>query len=352
MTLDFNETKKGHKLAYKSPNFLTKNRFQMKKAFLILTVLMFSLPLVQAQELTEKGVTALTAEEQAVKQVIEDETKYFNLRDYEKWTDCVAKDPMTVYSWTTPFHGENSIFEAKGWEEVSKHMKKYIETMPVDENIPKKYDYQFKVSENMAYVNFLEGNDTHETRVLEKRDGKWKILRMEATASKMFKSMHKKYALQRMAGNWKLDPNSVKIEGGSGWKLLASQVKAKSTNTGLKAYATIYIEKPNGEELVIEDESIIAYDLGTEKVALFSASYFPKSGWSETEVGIGEVDDDGVLHFESHQVGKDSKSKGMMKIDKDGKMHYSVEKMNEKGEKLFSMSYSMTEDKPTTAMRP
>ncbi len=324
----------------------------MKKVFFILTVLMFSLPLVQAQELTEKGVSTLTSEEQAVKQVIEDETKYFNLRDYEKWSDCVAKDPMTVFSWTSPFRGENGVFEAKGWKEVSTQTKAYLEKNPVNEDLPKKYDYQFKVAGNMAYVNFLEGNGTHETRVLEKRDGKWKILRMEATASKMFKSMHKKYALQRMAGTWKLDPNSIKMEGGSGWKLLASQVKVKSTNTGLKAHATVYIEKSDGEELVIEDESIIGYDLGTEKVSLYSASYFPNSGWSEVEIGTGEIDDDGVLHFESHRVGKDSKSKGMMKIGDDGKMHYSVEKMNDKGEKVFSMSYMMIEDKPTTAMKP
>jgi hypothetical protein len=324
----------------------------MKKVLLILTVLMFSLPTLQAQELTEKGAKALTAEEQAVKQVIEDETKYFNLRDYEKWSECVAKDPMTVFSWTSPFQGENGVFEAKGWKEVSKHMKNHMESSPVNEDLPKKYDYQFKVGENMAYVNFLEGNGTHETRVLEKRDGKWQILRMEATASKMFKSMHKKYALQRMAGNWKLDPASIKVEGGSGWKLLASQVKAKSTKTGLKAYATIYLEKPDGEELVIEDENRIAYDLGTEKVALFSASYFPMSGWSESELGVGEVDDEGVLHFESQRVGKESKSKGMMKIGEDGNLHYSVEKVNEKGEMVFSMSYMMVEEKPTTAMKP
>ena len=84
--------------------------------------------------------------------------------------------------------------------------------------------------------------------------------------------MHKKYALQRMAGTWKLDPNSIKMEGGSGWKLLASQVKAKSTNTGLKAYATIYIEKPDGEELVIEDESVIGYDLG-KSLSIFSVLF-------------------------------------------------------------------------------
>ena len=89
-----------------------------------------------------------------------------------------------------------------------------------------------------------------------------------------------------------------------------------------------------------------------EKVSLYSASYFPNSGWSETEIGTGEIDDDGVLHFESHRVGKDSKSKGMMKIGDDGKMHYSVEKMNDKGEMVFSMSYMMVEEKPTTAMKP
>ena len=325
----------------------------MKKVLFVLFVLLFSLPTLQAQEeLTEKGVKTLSADEQAIKQVVEDETKYFNLRDYEKWSNCVAKDPMTVYSWTSPFKGKDGIMEAKGWEAVSKQMKSIMESSPVNEKIPKKYDYQFKVAGNMAYVNFLEGNGIHETRVLEKRDGAWKILRMEATASHMFKSMHKKYALQRMAGSWKMDPNSLKAEGGKGWKLIFSEVKAKSTKTGLKAWSKIYLENPQGEEVVIEDESMMAFDLGTEKVAMFTASYFPNSGWSEGSLGTGEFDEEGVLHFKSHRVGKDSKAKGMMKIGEDGKMHYSVEWYDDKGEKVYSMSYAMIEDKPTTAMKP
>ena len=325
----------------------------MKKLLFVLAVLLFSLPTLQAQdELTEKGVSTLSADEQAIKQVIEDETKYFNLRDYEKWSNCVAKDPMTVYSWTSPFHDENGVMEAKGWEAVSKQMKSIMESSPVNDKLPKKYDYQFKVAGNMAYVNFLEGNGIHETRVLEKRDGAWKILRMEATASHMFKSMHKKYALQRMAGKWKMDPSSLKVEGGKGWKLVFSEVKAKSTKTGLKAWAKVYLENPQGEEVIIEDESMMAFDLGTEKVAMFTASYFPKSGWSEGSLGTGELDEEGVLHFKAHRVGKESKSKGTMKIGDDGKMHYSAEWYNDKGEKVYSMSYAMIEDKPTTAMKP
>ena len=325
----------------------------MKKLLFVLAVLLCSIPTLQAQdELTEKGVKALSSEEQAIKQVIEDETKYFNLRDYVKWSNCVAKDPMTVYSWTSPFKGKDGIMEAKGWEAVSKQMKSYMESSPANDKFPKKYDYQFKVAGNMAYVNFLEGNGIHETRVLEKRDGAWKILRMEATASHMFKSMHKKYTLQRMAGSWKMDPNSLKAEGGKGWKLVFSEVKAKSTKTGLKAWSKVYLENPQGEEVIIEDENMMAYDLGTEKVAMFTASYFPDSGWSEGSLGTGELDDEGVLHFKSHRVGKESKTKGMMKIGDDGKMHYSAVWYDDKGEKVYSISYSMIEDKPTTAMKP
>lgn len=324
----------------------------MKKALLILTVVLIYLPFLQAQELTEKGATALTTEEQAIKQVIEDETKYFNLRNYEKWSDCVAKDPMTVFSWTTPFLGENSVFEAKGWEEVSAKMKQMMDNQPVNENLPKKYDYQFKVGGNMAYVNFLEGDGTHETRVLEKRDGKWKILRMEATDSKNFKAMQKKYALQKFAGNWKLDPTSIQMEGEGGWKLLSSEVQSKATNTGLKAHVTLLFLDNNGEEVVIEEDNLLTYDLGTGKVAMFQSTYFPKSGWSEGGLGVGEIDDEGAFLFEAHRVGEETLTKGKMKFMEDGKLFYSVKRLNEKGEKLFKLSYSMIEDKPATASKP
>ena len=329
----------------------------MKKLFLISFLSLLTLPLLFAQkpkdQLTEKGAATLSKEELAVKQVIEDETKYFDLRDYENWSKCVAHDPMTVYSWTTPFQGENSVFEAKGWDEVSKHMKKNIETWPAKKEHAKKYDYKFKVNGNMAYVTFLEGNGIYETRVLEKKADGWKILRMEATASPMFEAMHKKYALQRLAGHWNMDPSTIKAEGGEGWTLQAAEVKVKKTDYGLKASGTVYFKSPEGEEHVIEEENMLSYDLGTGKIAMWSSSYFPNSGWSEGSLGEGEVDENGAIHFTAHRVGKEGKEKGMIKIKEDGNLHYEVKRFDKDGKQVFAMSYAMVKSKPVTEpMKP
>lgn len=330
----------------------------MKKLLLIVFVSIISLPLIFAQktkdELTEKGTATFSKEELAVKKVIEDETMYFDLRDYDNWSKCVAHDPMTVYSWTTPFQGKNSVFEAKGWDEVSMHMKKNIESWPAQKEHAKKYDYKFKVNGNMAYVTFLEGNGTYETRVLEKKADGWKILRMEATATPMFKAMHKKYALQRLAGNWTLDPATLKTEGDGNWKLHAAEVKAKRTDYGLKASATIYIKNAeDGEERMIQEENMLSYDLGTGKIAMWSSSYFPSYGWSEGGLGEGEVDDDGNIHFTAHQVGTEGKEKGMIKIGEDGNLYYEVKRYDKDGKQVNAVSYTMVKTMPvTTTMKP
>ena len=53
--------------------------------------------------------TKMTADETAIKKVIQDETHWFNQRNYDKWAECIAQDEMAFFSWTTPFKSENAV---------------------------------------------------------------------------------------------------------------------------------------------------------------------------------------------------------------------------------------------------
>jgi len=120
-------------------------------------------------------------DEMAIKQVIEDETKYFMARDFDKWANCVAHDPMTFFSWTSPFAGENGIMENHGWENLSAAVKEYMTKHQPNEKETTRSNYQIRLKGDMAFVTFKENETVAGSRVMEKINGNWKILRKRTT---------------------------------------------------------------------------------------------------------------------------------------------------------------------------
>ncbi len=124
--------------------------------------------------------SALSAEEQAIKEVIENETRYFWARDYKNWKKCWAHEPWIVWTVAT----RDGVKQYRGWEAWSSAVKKLFEEDPE----PKPYDvvksnYMFHLFGNGAWVTFDQvagGNESKEVRVLEKINGRWRILMVEA----------------------------------------------------------------------------------------------------------------------------------------------------------------------------
>lgn len=281
----------------------------------------------------------MVSEEAAIKKVIEDETMYFMQRDYDKWAECVAHDPMTYYTWTTPFAGENDVFEARGWDEVSKEFKKYMSENPPNDDLPKKENYKFKVNGNMAFVTFSQ-NYSEETRVLEKTDGKWRILRMEALASKGFEKMHDLYSLQRMAGNWEIDMSTYKKEGGGSWKMLGGSLEMERTPTGIVAHEKYDFKNKKGEHRTSEELGVMSYNMNTGKVGLLSSVHYPNSNWTAAYSAVGAFNDDGQLICKGEEVG--GKDEADVKFWwEDDLLCWSVNVRNEKGEEVYASSYKM-----------
>lgn len=301
------------------------------KTLLFALLVLFALPLFAQQK--------LSPEHAAIKQVIEDETKHFMACDYDQWAACVAHDDMTYFSYTSPFHGENAIWEAQGWEQVSKETKEFMEENKPTDKLPKKTDYKFKVKGDMAYVTFTEDDRLAETRVLEKVDGQWKILRMEATNSKAFKNFHQLYALQRMAGNWEVDMSTYKKEGGGSWAYLGGTMDIKRTPTGFSTVTHVILRNKEGELRITEEQGMASFNMETGMVGWSNSVQYPYSNWTEAYQAIGKFDEDGKLKMNGSPVGGSSEAAFEVWMDGDV-MHYAVEVMAE-GQKVYAASYEM-----------
>lgn len=305
----------------------------MKNIALITTLCaLFAFPALAQQK--------LSAEEAAIKKVIEDETMYFDQRNYDKWAECVAHDPMAYFSWTTPFAGENAVFEARGWEEISKAYKEMMEKDPPNPNSAKKENYQFKVNGNMAYVTFMEGGVSDQVRVLEKKDGQWRILRVDAINSTAFKKFQQLHALQRMAGTWEIDLASFKKSAGD-WSLISTTLELEQTPSGLSTTEHSTYRNAQGELRVYEEQGMVCLNMQTGVIGALSAPHYPYSGWTEVGFSTGKFDEKGVLHLKGSPVG-DTEHTVDTKIWMEGEnMKFSQEVKDNKGEEVYAVSYQL-----------
>jgi hypothetical protein len=131
-----------------------------------------------------------TAENEAVMQVIEAETNAFWMKDYAAWAACWLQSPdIHREGWWA----RGGIRITQGWQDLSDSVKQNMVANP-DPNptatLVRRENVRIRVSGDgqMAWVTFDQyGADTgepdmdmpgvsHETRILEKHDGAWKIV--------------------------------------------------------------------------------------------------------------------------------------------------------------------------------
>jgi len=253
--------------------------------------------------------TKMTADETAIKKVIQDETHWFNQRNYDKWAECIAQDEMAFFSWTTPFKSENAVNMLKGWTNISREYKKMMASMPVRPTDQPTANFKFKISGDMAYVTFDEyGSADNSVRVMEKVNGQWKILRMESLDVEDFRKFHQLYDLQRLAGDYVWDVAKTQIKIGSPKdKMSSGDVKIEEMAYGIRVNGVMHMTRPDGSYFKLSFEDFYAYDMSSGKVSAFSTNNDMES-WA----GFGSIDDTGDLMVEFKRP--ESKGKGISKF--------------------------------------
>lgn len=126
----------------------------------------------------------LTAEENAIKEVVIKETTAWINRDYNSLISTWAHKP---YAKRRAFNGR-TFFETFGWDEIDKNFKSSFENNPDTLKVKiTRDDFIIHINNNMAWIsyfaNFSWDNPgrvvklkTQESRSLIKENGQWKIL--------------------------------------------------------------------------------------------------------------------------------------------------------------------------------
>lgn len=131
-------------------------------------------------------------ERKAIMKTIEDETRSFYMRDYEKWKKHYAHVQYAFQAWN---NHDGTIDAKTGWPAVDAGIGNYIKANPVGpggsshpvvlrKNIITKF-----YADTVAYLLWDQFNSTKdsttfqysmEVRLMEKRNGEWKIVNVSA----------------------------------------------------------------------------------------------------------------------------------------------------------------------------
>ncbi len=121
----------------------------------------------------------------AIKAVIAKETQSFFSVDRKNWEDCWWKVSYAYWSYSD----STSTSYIEGWDGLNKSFDSYFKTAkPSRAEIVNEW-IEVKVFGTGAYVRFvqkvkdeIEHDETSQVRVMEKKDGKWKVICVDAIA--------------------------------------------------------------------------------------------------------------------------------------------------------------------------
>ena len=133
-------------------------------------------------------MSSKSGDENAVMSVITAETNAFWMKDYAAWADCWLQTPdIRMHGWWA----RGGIRVTEGWAALSSSLQALMESNPTPQPQAaqvRRENINIRVSDQMAWVTFDQyGADTgepdmdmpglsHETRILEKHDGHWKLV--------------------------------------------------------------------------------------------------------------------------------------------------------------------------------
>lgn len=120
-------------------------------------------------------------EQNEIKKVIADESKFFYARNIEKWTNCYRQTPQTYWAKIE----KEEKFQKEGWDNIMSFVANYFNENPkIIKATFKRENYNFrKVNPTYIWVTFDQSKtikdkkeSSKETRILELIKGEWKIV--------------------------------------------------------------------------------------------------------------------------------------------------------------------------------
>jgi ketosteroid isomerase-like protein len=282
---------------------------------------------------------AQSEEEAKIRAVIEGETHAINHCDYEAFANSWWPEDYCFFSVTSPTM--NMTFH--GWDEIADWAKSVVEHCnPNNAYMPTKEAYSYVIKEDMAFVTFLEDGGNESTRVLEKRSGQWKLIRMGVIITNAYEVQQKRKVLAGFAGSWKGDPKSMKAEPApTSWELLDFTFDNEMTPSGIQMqHHRKWHEKGVGNFNYTRRMEVASVPQ-QEEMAFFTAGH-SDAGFSHANNGTALLTDEGVLIGRPLRNGSgELQEKSWMQLKPDGKMHLQVETYDDTGKVDFTFSIDL-----------
>lgn len=159
----------------------------MKNTLLLACVFLFHIQL-SAQ------TTAANTDEEAIKKVIVTETEQWMNQNYDAWSACFIHE---IYlTWTVTNGGEpGDAVTMRGWENLKAFMQDWFQqndnefANEMRKTKMTRDQWNIQIRGNVAFVSFNQHSDSGsqkmdstETRVLEKKDGAWRVAMQASVA--------------------------------------------------------------------------------------------------------------------------------------------------------------------------
>ena len=285
-----------------------------------------------------------TSEEDAIRKVIEQETRSYYESNVDKWADAWAHEPTTYIVYAGPWGST----ELLGWEKILKEYKGYMQNpTPIDEEqykiSGKKYDYQFKISGNLASVTLKENKGNLGTRVLEKQNGQWKIVGLISISSVSYTFRESVNKLKLFVGKWKIEPMTLKFEPViTGFELKKYDLEVRETENGIEMITDISTSYNNKAYNPPPTHEQILTDYTDNEFKYLSLSK-DEAGLSYTGTGSATLDTAGTLTVKQafHDKPSATQSITLFSIDKNGMISETGKNYNSDGTLTSTVTYKL-----------
>jgi hypothetical protein len=239
------------------------------------------------------------SEQDAIRKVIDAETRSFFQVKYDEWANAWAHD-STVFRMDLSTTGFS---QTRGWDKLSEQYKQSMQNMqPYSEadiaTWMHKFDYHYIINGNMAYVTLKEGlpekNASDEFRIMIKQNGEWKIAGMAGIGTASYNLQNAMTNLKSFLGTWKMDTASFKTEPAStGMSNQLSTTNVHETDNGIEMVTHRFL-KSNGDSYSITEQEQFVPDYNKNEIRYIDIVKYSQ-GYTYTQFGKVELSADGNI---------------------------------------------------------